>query len=191
LGEVRDRGAEVRFVTELVDLKIDKDEVTADLRSAEERPSTIRAKYVVGADGARSAVRRLLGIELDNVGSEGNQLSVLFRADLSAVMPAVPHVLTATLAQDVEGLFVTTGQSNRWMYDVEWHPEAGETVADWPADRLAARLRAAAGLPDLAVEIIGVFPWDFGAAVATRQRLGWAFLVGDAAHRTTPRGQPG
>jgi 2-polyprenyl-6-methoxyphenol hydroxylase-like FAD-dependent oxidoreductase len=191
LNEYRDRGGEILFRTELVDLRMDEDGVSADLRSADEGPRAVRAQYLVGADGARSAVRRLLGIEYDNLGSEGNHLSVLFRADLSKVMPGVPHVLTATVAPGVEGLFVTTGQSNRWIYDLEWHPEAGETPADWPAERLVARLQASAGLPDLEVEVLGVFPWDFGAAVARRQRLGRAFLVGDAAHRTTPRGATG
>ena len=89
------------------------------------------------------------GIEFDNLGSEGNHLSVLFRADLSPVMPVVPHVLTVTVAPGVEGLFVVTGQLNRWIYDMEWHPEAGETLADWPVERLLARLRASAGLPEL------------------------------------------
>jgi 2-polyprenyl-6-methoxyphenol hydroxylase-like FAD-dependent oxidoreductase len=191
LNEYRDRGGEIRFRTELVDLRMAEDGVTADLRSADEGSGAVRAQYLVGADGARSAVRRLLGIEYDNLGSEGNHLSVLFRADLSKVMPKVPHVLTATVAPGVEGLFVTTGQSNRWIYDLEWHPEAGETLADWPAERLVARLQASAGLADLDVEVLGVFPWDFGAAVARRQRLGRAFLVGDAAHRTTPRGATG
>ena len=191
LNELQDRGGELRFRTELVDLRMDDDGVTAHLRSAFDGPDTIRAEYLVGADGARSAVRRLLGIEVDNFGSEGDHLSVLFRGDLSPVMPAVPHVLTATMAPGAEGLFVTTGHSNRWIYDIEWHPEAGETLADWAPERWVARLRAAAGMPDLAVEILGVFPWDFGAAVALRQRLGRAFLVGDAAHRTTPRGATG
>jgi putative polyketide hydroxylase len=191
LNELRDRGGDVRFGTELVDLRMDEETVTADLRSAGDGSGTIRAQYLVGADGARSAVRRLLGIEVDNLGSEGSHLSVLFGADLSPVMPVVPHVLTSTMAPGVEGLFVTTAQPNRWIYDIEWHPEAGETLADWPAERWVARLRAAAGLPDLGVEILGIFPWDFGAAVARRQRLGRAFLVGDAAHRTTPRGATG
>jgi putative polyketide hydroxylase len=191
LDELRDRGGEVRFGTELVDVWMAEDSVTADLRSATGDDCTIRAEYLVGADGARSTVRRLLGIEFDSLGSDGDHLSVLFQGDLSPVMPLVPHVLTWTSAPGVEGLFVTTGQSNRWIYDIEWHPEAGETLADWPAERWIARLRAAAGLADLAVEILGVFPWDFGAAVARRERLGRAFLVGDAAHRTTPRGATG
>ena len=166
LNELRDRGGDVRFGTELVDLRMDEQGVTADLRSAGDGAGTIRAQYLVGADGARSAVRRLLGIELDNLGSDGSHLSVLFAADLSSVMPEVPHVLTWTMAPGLEGLFVTTGQPNRWIYDIEWHPEAGETLADWPAERWVDRLRAAAGLPGLNVEILGVFPWDFGAAVA-------------------------
>ncbi len=191
LNEVRDRSGEVRFGTELVDLRMDEHGVTADLRSAEEGYGLVQAQYLVAGDGARSTVRRLLGIEFDNLGSEGNHLSVLFRADLSPVMPVVPHVLTVTVAPGVEGLFAVTGQLNRWIYDMEWHPEAGETLADWPVERLLARLRASAGLPELDLEILGVFPWDFGAAVARRERLGRAFLVGDAAHRTTPRGATG
>ncbi len=40
-------------------------------------------------------------------------------------------------------------------------------------------------------EVLGVFTYDFCAAVARRQRSGPVFLVGDAAHRTTPRGATG
>lgn len=191
LHEFLDRGGEIRFGSELVELRMDQDGVTAQLRSAETGLSAIQADYLVGGDGARSAVRRLLGIEFDSLGSEGNHLSVLVRADLSPVMGEVPHVILATVAPGAEGLLAATGQSDRWIFDIEWHPEAGETLADWPAERWLARLRAAAGLPDLEVDILGVFPWDFGAAVARRQRLGRAFLVGDAAHRTTPRGATG
>ncbi len=58
-------------------------------------------------------------------------------------------------------------------------------------EAMADRIRAAAGLPGLEPEIIGMFPWDFGASVALSQRVGRVFLVGDAAHRTTPRGATG
>jgi putative polyketide hydroxylase len=151
----------------------------------------ISTRYLVGADGGRSTVRDRLGIAVEELGAEGHHLSTLFRADLSAVMPEVPFVLTATVAPGAEGLFVTTGQRHRWFYDIEWHPEAGETLADWSVDRLVSRIRASSGLPDLPVKVEGVFPWDFSASVATRQWVGSVFLVGDAAHRTTPRGATG
>jgi hypothetical protein len=47
-------------------------------------------------------------------------------------------------------------------------------------------LRAAAGLPDLEVEVLDVQRFTLAAEVATTYRAGPGFLVGDAAHRTTP-----
>jgi hypothetical protein len=88
-------------------------------------------------------------------------------------------------------MFVPTGEPNRWIYDIEWDPETGQDQHDGRNEPMAARIRAAAGLPGLEIEIIGTFPWDFGASVALRQRVGRVFLVGDAAHRTTPRGATG
>ena len=52
--------------------------------------------------------------------------------------------------------------------------------------RWTATLRAATGLPDLEPEVLDVARFTLAAAVATRYRSGPGFLVGDAAHRTTP-----
>jgi putative polyketide hydroxylase len=192
LADVSASGAEVRFGTELVDLHVDESRVRVDLRRhGTERIESVTARYLVGADGSRSTVRSRLGIEYVELGAEGHHLSALVRADLSAVMPAIPFVLTATVAPGAEGLFASTGRADEWIFDIEWHPEAGERLDEWQTDRLAERIRAAAGLPDLRIEVLGIFAWDFGASLATRQRLGPVFLVGDAAHRTTPRGATG
>ena len=185
-------GGDVRFDTTLVGIDQDSDSVTVTVQPTATRASQqMRARYVVGADGARSSVRALLGIELESLGSEGNHLGVLFRADLSSVVPAVPHALTLVVAPGAEGMVVPTGEPGRWIYDIEWHPNNGDTLADWPAQSMVERIQAATGLPALQPEILGMFPWDFGAAVARRQQLGRVFLVGDAAHRTTPRGATG
>ena len=192
LAEMGRRGGEVRFGTELVGLSQDQFGVTVTLQpAATDSPIQITARYLVGADGGRSAVRSLLGIGVEELGSEGDHLSALFRADLSAVMPAVPYVLAVTVAPGADGLFATTGQRDRWIFDMEWHPEAGETLADWPVERMTERIRRAAGLRDLQLEITGLFPWSFGASIARRQQSGRVLLVGDAAHRTTPRGATG
>jgi hypothetical protein len=87
-------------------------------------------------------------------------------------------------------LFVPSG-AGRWLHDREWHPELGETLESWTEARAVAAIRDDAGMPDLDVELLGIFPWSFGAAVATAMRAGDVFLVGDAAHRTTPRGSTG
>ena len=88
-------------------------------------------------------------------------------------------------------VFVPSGTDGRWMFDRELHPERGDSVADWTEDRAVAAIRQAAGVPDLDIEVIGSFPWTFAAAVASGVQAGRAFLVGDAAHRTTPRGATG
>ena len=90
----------------------------------------------------------------------------------------------------VEGIFVPVG-TGRWVYDMELESDVPEAAAWWTPERLAERIRSAAGVPDLALNIQGTFRWDFSAAVASRYRSGRAFLVGDAAHGTTPRGATG
>jgi hypothetical protein len=72
--------------------------------------------------------------------------------------------------------------AGRWGY-VALRFDGGrpEVPADW-----TATLRAATGLPDLEPEVLDVARFTLAAAVATTYRSGPGFLVGDAAHRTTP-----
>jgi hypothetical protein len=61
----------------------------------------------------------------------------------------------------------------------------------WTTPQLVAAIRAAAGMPDLAVTVDAVFPFTMTGALATAFRAGTGFLVGDAAHRMTPMGGTG
>lgn len=190
LTHLLERGGEVRFSAQLTDVLADDSGVRVVVNAAGGQ-QVLYARYLVGADGAHSRVRDEAGIVNENLGSEGDHLGVLFRGDLSSVVPAVPHALHLVVAPGLEGMFVPTGEPNRWIYDIEWHPDAGDAHLNGANELMAERIRAAAGLPRLEIEIIGMFPWDFGASVARRQRSGRVFLVGDAAHRTTPRGATG
>jgi 2-polyprenyl-6-methoxyphenol hydroxylase-like FAD-dependent oxidoreductase len=192
LESVRSHGGQAWFGTGLVGLSMDPTGVTARLRrrDVDEPTFDVCARYVVGADGPRSTVRSALGIEVEQLGSLGNRLSVLFQADLGAVLPDPPYALHQVTLAGAEGLFVATG-SQRWVYDREWHPDQGETLASQTEALVTDRIRRAAGLPGLAVQVLGLFPWAMSAEVATRYRSGSAFLIGDAAARTTPRGATG
>ena len=64
-------------------------------------------------------------------------------------------------------------------------------MADLREDQLIARIRVGAGVPDLPVRIVDQNTFTFSAAIADRFRSGNAFLIGDAAHRVTPRGGTG
>jgi 2-polyprenyl-6-methoxyphenol hydroxylase-like FAD-dependent oxidoreductase len=185
LEHLTDRGGQVRFRTELVGFEVDGDGVRATLRpgvgSAPEYD--VRARYLVGADGPRSTVRRALGIETEQLGSEGRQLTALFAADLDGVVADPPFALHWVTTPGAEALFVASGR-HRWGYG--WDPEDGD-VAMPTSEQVAERIRASAGLPDLDLEVRGTFAWTFAADIAARFRSGPVFLVGDAATRTTPR----
>src|SRR3954452_24100465 len=84
LAEVRAHRGACRFSTELIDIQQEEHAIWAITRSRiDGSTGAVRARYLVGADGARSTVRDLLGIRFVDLGSEGNHLGTLFRADLS------------------------------------------------------------------------------------------------------------
>ena len=73
---------------------------------------------------------------------------------------------------------------------MHWDSSAGAVPA-LSGEQLTRWVRDAAGAPALAIEIDRVMPVTYGVALAERFREGNAFLVGDAAHRVTPRGATG
>ncbi len=182
-------GGRVRLGTELVGFTTGGTGVNAELRDrASGRAKRVRARYLIGADGPRSSVRAGLGIEVDDLGTIGDFVAVTFRADLTRRLRRLPSVINAVEIAGAEGLFVPTGTDGRWVYAREWHPDRGESIADWTPQRCTDLIRAGAGLPDLQPEILAVMPFVMGGHVATAFRAGRTFLVGDAAHRTTPVG---
>ena len=190
LAHLRSRGGAVRFHTVLVGVEEHDEGVSVRVRGvddgAEER---IEARYAVGADGAGSTVRRVAGIEERQLGSEGEHLAVLFHGAVEERIRGHRYGLHIVTTPE-SGVFVPSGTPGRWVYDREWSAERDAQGVHTVEDHQAA-IRVAAGMPDLEPEVIGVFRWTFAAAVAVRMRAGRVFLVGDAAHRTTPRGATG
>ena len=72
------------------------------------------------------------------------------------------------------------------------HDRPGEGGVPDPSPRDLARLiRVGAGIADLDVQVERIGRFSSAAQVAERWRAGKVFLVGDAAHRVTPRGGTG
>jgi putative polyketide hydroxylase len=141
--------------------------------------STVRARYVVAGDGARSTLRRALGIPLVGPDDLMSGFTTLFRAPLWDVVGEHRHVIYSV----DEGTFLPAGRPDRWLFG-----QAG----DAPDERRAAELiRLAAGVPDLPVRVERSRTFSAGAQLAERWRCGCVFLAGDAAHRVTPRGGTG
>jgi 2-polyprenyl-6-methoxyphenol hydroxylase-like FAD-dependent oxidoreductase len=190
LDRARELGCTVRFDTTLTGFSHDDDGVRAEVIDRRDGSSTmVRARYVVGADGPRSAVRAGLGITTKHLGTLGEFVSVLFHADLTEVVGHRPHALYSLGSPDATGVLVSVGR-DRWTYARQWHPDREESPHR-SAEQWAEVLRAATGLPHLRPIIHDALPFTMSGDVATTYRAGRGFLAGDAAHRMTPIGAVG
>ncbi|WP_344196980.1 FAD-dependent monooxygenase [Kribbella karoonensis] len=187
----RTRGTSYRFGTELVSLTQDEDRATAVLGDlATGANSTVEARYVVAADGQRSPIREQLGIPRTGPGVVQHSASIVFRADLAPYVPR--RALFWIIANDAVGAgLVTTAEPGRWSLNVAYDPAAGQSLEDFTTERAIAAVRAAVGVPDLAVEIEDVAGWQQTIGLADRYRAGRVFLAGDAAHTWPPAGAMG
>lgn len=169
-------------------------EVVAQIESVDGTASdSVTARYLVGVDGARSLVRRQLGIEYggatgfkrDFMG--GNMFAIYLRAP--TFHDALPH--------DRAWMYVSVNAQRRaFMASVDGHTEfafhaaihEGEDADAWTEDD-ARRVFAQAMGCELPIEILSMLTWTAGhALVADRFQKGRVFIGGDAAHLFTPTG---
>ena len=176
----------LRFSAELIDFRQDAEHVGATLREDGDE-TTVRARYLVAADGARSRVREALGIAMQGTAGLYRSINVLLRADLTPWVADRPAALYFIEQPGLKATFLTINGVNRWGFLINNLPLNG-AADEYSAERCAAIIRQAAGVPDLDVEILGAVPWVAAAQVAERYRDGRVFLAGDAAHHMPPTG---
>jgi putative polyketide hydroxylase len=189
LETARARGVDARFYTELVDVRQDDEGVTGTIvdRDTGDR-RRVRADYLIAADGARSPVRVLLDVALTGTGVLSHQLNVYFRADLAALVKGREFSMCLVENADVRGMFASVNNTDLWVFHISYDPKAGERPEDFPPERCAALIRSAVGIPELAVEVKGVSPWQSSVRIAEAFQHGRIFLAGDAAHIMPPWG---
>src|SRR5215470_11096378 len=153
---------------------------------------TIRARYLLGIDGASSTVRKALGFGM--VGDDGTthrafmggtMLSSFIRAPtLMAASRRPPTHMTWIINPDMRAMMYSQDGRETWV--VHYQVPPGE---DWQAVDGKAVITAMIGRADVPFEIISGGPWTGGLAlVAERYQAGRVFLAGDAAHLFTPLG---
>jgi putative polyketide hydroxylase len=141
----------------------------------------VRARWMIAADGARSGVRRRLGIAMNGPDDLGRQTMIAFRADLSGRTGDRPrgiYFLTATGTA-----LIWTHADDRWVISQPGPVAAGEDPA--------TVVRRVLGMPDLTLDVLAVNPWTAAAQSAALYTHGPVFLTGDAAHRFPPAGATG
>ncbi|MGW4403670.1 rifampin monooxygenase [Nonomuraea sp. NPDC004702] len=182
-----DLGAHVRRGHEVTGLDQDDEGVTVELADGER----VRARYLVGCDGGRSTVRKLLGVGFPGEPSRNGTLMGEMEAGVSQ------EEIAATVAATVAGMREKPQPFwlrpfGRGIYGVVVPAaEAGDRAEPPTLDDFRRQLRAVAGTD------FGVHSprWlsRFGDAtrLAERYRVGRVLLAGDAAHIHPPIGGQG
>jgi putative polyketide hydroxylase len=182
----------VRFElgTELVGVESSAEGVRATVRDPSGARRDVCTRYLVGADGAHSLVRRLLGVDMvEREGSYGG-IQVVFRAPLWDVLGDIRYALYFATNAAAPGLFLPAGRCDRWVYGPSLPSEVAQP-SDLDPGRLAELIRLGSGIVDLDPRIERIGAFHSPGELANQFRVGRAFLVGDAAHRVTPRGGTG
>lgn len=190
LDHARTLGGELRFSTELMSFESDPTGVTALVKSRETgEHTTIRADYLVAADGPRSPVREQLGIGQSGPGDLFHNVSVTFRSRRLADVVGDRRFIVCYLTNpDADGALLPVDNRENWVFHAPWHPEHGETLEEFTDERCIEHIRRAVGVSDLDVEITGRAPWHAAQRVARSYRSGRVFLAGDSAHEMSPTG---
>lgn len=150
-------------------------------------PYRIDASYVLAADGAASAVRRSLGIELTGPRTIQSFVMVHLGADFRSLVGDAVGVLYFLVDPVAGGTFVCHGVDREWVFMHGWDPEA-EPIEAFTEERCSGLVSAALADPVAEFEVLGISNWHMSAQIADTYRGGRTFLVGDAAHRFPPTG---
>ncbi|MDH6541311.1 FAD-dependent oxidoreductase [Streptomyces lavendulae] len=189
-AQSRAQGADVRFATELMSFDQDETGVSAVVKDRETGEHlTVRADYLIAADGPRSPVREALRIRQTGNGELFHNVSIVFRSErLADVLGDLRFIVCYLMKPGADGALLPVDNETQWVFHAPWHPETGETLEDFTDERCVEQIRGAIGVPDLDVEIGGKAPWHAAERVAEQYRVGRVFVVGDAAHEMCPTG---
>jgi len=181
----RELGVPIHRGAEVVGLVQDDDHVRLELRGPA-GPTTVTAAYVVGTDGAHSAVRSLIGVDF-----AGEQYAThIMLADVRLARPPGETLFGATTK---EGLVLFVPFGDGWFRAIAWDRSREDVPLAEPVtvDELRGAFRRIAG-DDYGM---GEPRWSTRFLSERRQarhyRAGRVFLAGDAAHVHSPVGGQG
>jgi 2,4-dichlorophenol 6-monooxygenase len=185
------RGAQVSFNTEYLSSEQDDDGVTIQLRDRTTgHVYTQRARYLVGADGARSQIAQDIDLPIEGVMARAGTVYVQFHADLSHLVAHRPSILhwimnpAAGFGEIGMGLLRAVRPWDKWI--AGWGFDMAEGDPDLDPAHALEKIRALVGDPDFECEITSISPWYVNRAYATRYSSNRILCGGDAVHRHPP-----
>ncbi len=186
-----ERGATFACNTEYLSHQQDADGVTVDLQDRlTGRTYTMRAKYLFGADGARSKVLEDAGLKVEGQLARAGTAYVVFNADLSryvAHRPSILHWIVTPHASFGEigfGLLRAIRPWTQWI--AGWGFDISQGEPDLSPETCLEKIRVLVGDPALEADIVRASVWYVNQAYAPVYSNGRVFCGGDAVHRHPP-----
>ena len=155
----------------------------------DDETAELRPRYVIGADGAGSAVRRELGIAMTGPVLQ-HMVSVHFAADLERFYRNRRGPVLWTHTPKGLGTFIVHRPPDDLVFQLPYFPPI-QSLEDFPPEVCRRHIVNAIGDDSVEVTVKSVQSWAMTAQVADRYQSGRSFLVGDAAHRFPPTGGRG
>ena len=161
------------------------EEVLVTCRDADGVEQVEKARWLVGCDGAHSAVRAAIGVEMSGQPAIARNLGVVFRSDaLAAMNPHADAVQYWVANPDWPGIMGQLDTQGIW-----WAQLTGfANDRDLRALDIEQHIRGMIGSADSPVEVLGTESWAARQQLADTYRRGRVLLAGDAAHLHPPMG---
>lgn len=174
---------EVSYKTHFLDAQQDAEGIAATLEQGGEHIQ-IHARYLVGADGARSAVRDLIGAKMEGRHGLTHAYNIIFRAPgLAEAHAHGPASIYWQIGKDGFSAIGPMDRNDTWFFAPAGVPE-GHRIS--PEDA-AALIRQRTGI-DTPIEILSADTWVASELLADRYAQGRILLAGDACHLHPPAG---
>ncbi len=140
--------------------------------------------FLIGADGARSAVRDLIGAKMEGRYGLSRNYNVVFRAPgLATAHPHGPATMYWQVNPTSPSLIGPMDRDDVWFFMPTRLPEGFTITPDTASDLI----RASAGIEG-PIEVLSSDEWVASSLIADRYREGRLFLIGDACHLHPPFG---
>ncbi|HZR60398.1 MAG TPA: NAD(P)/FAD-dependent oxidoreductase [Xanthobacteraceae bacterium] len=178
---------ELHLSTEFVSFEQDADGVVAHVLNAAGEKESFAGRYLVSAEGARSAVRKQLDIAFEGFTYDDRTLNIEVAYDFRKHGYAERNYISDPT--EWSNLFHWKGPPDRWRVHFPTDPKADEAALLQP-EVLQAQLQKflPTGKP---FDIVGCNLYVVHQRVADKFRIGRAILAGDSAHVNSPIGAMG
>ncbi len=177
---------EVRMAANVTGFSQDADGVTATIETVD-GPETLRGRYIVSAEGARSIIRKQVDVEFEGFTYPDRTLNIEVAYDFKRHGYADRNYISDP--EEWSNLFHWKGPPERWRVHFPTQPEDDPEALTAP-DALQARLQRFLHT-GRKFDVVGCNLYTVHQRVAAKFRVGRAILAGDSAHVNSPIGGMG